>query len=598
MNTYTRRAAIVLLLFITHSQAGAAGEAELINQYMARWHETGRFNGTVLVAKDGDVVCAKGFGLADHERNIPNGPDTRFKIMSISKQFTTVLVLQLAAEGRIDLDAKLTEYLPDYRKDTGDRVTIDHLLQHTAGIPCYINDGHLRPEGKPVYDWAAQYDRDRFVRDFLSGDFLFEPGTQYKYSNTGYYLLALVIEAVTGDSYGENLERRILKPLGMTNTGVDTDSRSISNLALGYAKAPGGFVTGRPSNPDNLLGAGNLYSTVGDLLAWNLALESAKVLPEKWRDKMFEVYWEEAREGHAYSLNYFAYPGRNGEEVRFTGFSGGGPTGFNTDAYRFPDSGLIVVILENSSQYNHWRIGPGINEIMAGNESRMPRPLLSDALVETVARRGLPSALVQYKDIEENHRDEYARGPDEREINAYGYGALGQGDVDLAIEILKLNVELFPNSWNVYDSLGEAYLAAGEAKLSEQNYAIAREVRDRQDVIIEQLRQGDYDGAREIVARAHAKDPDVQLLEGARIGPFFEQVLSAGDYEKALEVCSVWALANPGTPGPYFSLARVHKGRGDVDEAKACYHKIIEMQPDGRAAEAARKMMEEADGGS
>jgi tetratricopeptide (TPR) repeat protein len=240
-------------------------------------------------------------------------------------------------------------------------------------------------------------------------------------------------------------------------------------------------------------------------------------------------------------------------------------------------------------------IGPGINEIMAGNEPRTPRPLISDALVETVARRGLPAALAQYKDISENRRDDFARGPDERGINAYGYSALQLNDVDMAIEIFKLNVELFPNSWNVYDSLAEAYLAAGDAELSEKNYAIAREVRDRQTVIIGHLREGDYEAAKRVIARAHDTDPELQIMEGARIGPFFEEFLMKGDHDKALEICSVWALANPGAPGPYFSKARIYKAMGDKDEAKACYRKIIDMQPEGRAAEAARKMIEETD---
>lgn len=208
---------LLALLSLT-SPARAGGEAAAIDGYLSRWHETGRFNGVALVAKDGETVFAKGYGQANMEWNIPNAPDTKFKIHSISKQFTTVLVLQLAAEGTIDLDGKLTDYLPDYRQDTGGRVTIDHLLRHTAGIPCYINDSHRRPEGKPVYEWGGHYERNQFVRDFLSDDFLFEPGTEYKYSNTGYYLLALVVEAVTGKTYEENLRERIFGPLGMKNS--------------------------------------------------------------------------------------------------------------------------------------------------------------------------------------------------------------------------------------------------------------------------------------------------------------------------------------------------------------------------------------------
>ena len=586
---------VVYLLFVIlfgPAPAAANDKTKAIDDYVTRWHEVKRFNGSVLVAERGDVVFKKGYGPADVERNVPNRSDTKFKILSISKQFTTVMVFQLAAEGKLRLDDKLTNYLPNYRRDTGGRVTIDHLLRHTSGIPCYVNDGFRRGEGKPVFDWTAHYDRDRFVADFLSDDLLFEPGSQYKYSNTGYYLLALVIHAVTGKTYEQNLRERILEPLGLKNTGVDHTDRAVSNRAMGYNKGPRGFIPERRQNPDNLLGAGNLYSTVEDLLVWNLALINDRVLPKEWREKMFTPYWKEPREEYAYSVTYFAYPRGSGEEVKFTGFSGGGPWGFNLDAFRFLDSGVIVVIFDNGGQYNHWAIGPGINEILAGNSPNPPLPLVSDVLVETLVQKGLKAAQKQYKDIEQNHREEYARGPAEREINAYGYAALNAGDHDLAVEIFKLNVALYPNSWNVYDSLGEAYLAAGNTELGEKNYAVSRELRDREGNIMEHLRAGRFEEARKIVESAHESDPTLQLLAPERVGPLFDRTLAAGEHDKALELCVVWALANPGVVGPYFSMARVYNAQGKTEEAKSCYRKILEMNPEGRAADAARKMLE------
>jgi CubicO group peptidase (beta-lactamase class C family) len=583
-----------IVLLSSTAPTRAEGEAEHIDRYVSRWHEVGRFNGVVLVAKDGKTVLSKGYGEANMEWNIPNAPDTKFKLHSISKQFTTVLVLQLAAEGRIDLDGRLTDYLPDYRKDTGDRVTIDQLLRHTAGIPCYINDSHRRPQGRPVYRWGGHYGRDEFVRDFLSDDFLFEPGSNYKYSNTGYYLLALVVEAVTGKTYDENLAERIFDPLGMKNSGVDRHSRVLVKRADGYRKAPGGYVNVAYENPDNLLGAGNIYSTVEDLLVWNLALETDAVLPKEWREKMFTPYWKEPRQEHAYSLNYFTYRRASGEEVRFTGFSGGGP-GFNTDALRFPETGVIVVILDNSTQYNHWRMGPAIDEIMSGGDPRMPRPLVSDALVETLVEGGLQAALRLREDIEHNRRDDFDRSSVEQEINSYGYGALGRGDVNLAIEIFKLNVALFPNSWNVYDSLGEGYLAAGETALSQENYATSRELRNRENTIMEHIRSGAFEEARRLIDRAHESDSSLRLLTPARIGPYFEEVVASGDYDRALELCRVWAAANPDTPGPYFSMARVYEAKEDAENTKSCYRTIIEMEPEGRAAETARKRLENAE---
>jgi len=572
--------------------AGSANDISAIDEYLTHWHETGRFNGVVLVAKDGETIFQKGYGLANREWGIPNTPDTRHKIHSISKQFTTVLVLQLAAEGVIELDGKLTDYLPSYRRDTGDRVTIDHLLRHTAGIPCYINDSDRRSEEQPVYEWRARYDRKQFVADFLSDDLMFEPGSEFKYSNTGYYLLALVVEAVTGKTYEENLHQRILEPLGMHNTGVDSDDRIIPRRASGYRKAPGGYINVEYDNPDNLIGAGNLYSTVGDLLVWNLALLTDRVLPAPWREKMFEVYSEEPGVAHAYSVNYFTYRGPSGEEVRFTGFSGGGP-GFNTDAFRFLDSGVIVVIFDNSTQYNHWRMGPAINEILAGGTPPTPLPLLSDLLVETIAARGLAAARTQYADITANHRDDYDGGSLELEVSGHGRAALALHENDLAIEIFRLNVELDPNSWRVYRDLAEAYHAAGDAAEGERLSAMADEMRNRESAIMEYLRSGAYDEARRIIQRAHEIDPDVQLLTPSRIGPYFDETLMSGESEKALELCRIWALANPGTVGPYFSMARVYRSQGNIEQLRATYERILEIQPEGRSADAARRALAE-----
>lgn len=594
MTTSTRLASLSVLIpvFFLGPVAGPVNDTSAIDEYVTRWHETGRFNGVVLVAKDGETVFERGYGLADMEWGIPNTPDTRFKIHSISKQFTTVLVFQLAAEGVIHLNGKLTDYLPDYRRGTGDRVTIDHLMRHTAGIPCYINDSNLRSNEQPIYEWRGHYERRQFVRDFLSDDLMFEPGSEFKYSNTGYYLLALVIEAVTGKTYEENLRERILEPLGMRNSGVDSDDRIIPRRARGYRKAPGGYINVEYDNPDNLIGAGNLYSTAGDLLIWNLALATDRVLPAPWREKMFGVYSEEPGMAHAYSVNYFTRRRPSGESMRFTGFSGGGP-GFNTDVFRFLDSGVLVAIFDNTTQYNHWRMGPAINGILVGETPPMPLPLLSDLLVETVADRGLTSALEQYASITENRRDEYAAGSLELEISAHGRAALAQHENDLAIEISRLNVELYPNSWRVYRDLGDAYDAAGEEGEGERYAAIAHDMRNRESTILEHLRSGAYEDARRIIQAAHEADPELQLLTPSQVGPYFDETFMSGDSEKALEICRIWALANPGAVGPYFSMARVYRDLGNVEQLRAMYERILEIQPEGRAADNARRALEE-----
>lgn len=166
-------AALLLLAAVPRCLVAQSGELGRVDAYVQRWHEVGRFNGVVLVARGDSVLYERGFGLANREWEIPNTPDTKFDIGSITKQFTTVIVFQLVAEGRLRLEDRLTDHIPEYRRDTGDRVTLDHLLRHTSGIPCYVRDwqstaeerargdpGPLREHLRPAYLIRVHMSRD------------------------------------------------------------------------------------------------------------------------------------------------------------------------------------------------------------------------------------------------------------------------------------------------------------------------------------------------------------------------------------------------------------------------------------------------------
>ena len=169
------------ILFVA-AAASAQDKARAIDSLLTFCHENKLFNGSALVAENGTVIFKKGYGMANFDWSIPNTPDTKHRIASITKQFVAMLVLQMVEKGKIKLDGKLTEYLPDYRKDTGDRVTIHHLLTHTSGIPSYT--------GLP-YVWSDStrnpYTTEYVIKTFCSGDLEFEPGTQYRYNNSGFW---------------------------------------------------------------------------------------------------------------------------------------------------------------------------------------------------------------------------------------------------------------------------------------------------------------------------------------------------------------------------------------------------------------------------
>src|SRR5687768_11004790 len=221
----------VIVLFIYPYAALAQDRAAKIQEVLALAHKYKQFNGSALVAQNGKVVYKGAFGMANMEWGIPNTPDTRFRLGSITKQFTAALTLQLVEQGKIKLDGKITDYLPDYRQDIGQKVTVHHLLTHTSGIPSYTGQpGFFENVSRNPYKVVD------FVKQYASGDLEYEPGSKYSYNNSGYFLLGAIIERVTGKSYEQVLKENILDPAGMKNTGYDHHDTLIPKRAAGYAK--------------------------------------------------------------------------------------------------------------------------------------------------------------------------------------------------------------------------------------------------------------------------------------------------------------------------------------------------------------------------
>jgi CubicO group peptidase (beta-lactamase class C family) len=281
--TRLRVLTLVLLTVVFQATALAQDKVTKIDQLVALHAKYGQFNGAVLVVDNGKVIYKKGFGLANMEWNIPNAPDTKFRLGSITKQFTATLILQLVEQGKIKLDGKLVDYLPDYRKDTGSKVTIHHLLSHTSGIPSYTAlPGFFENVSRNPFTV------DEFVKKYASGDLEFEPGTKFVYNNSGYFLLGAIIEKVTGKPYEQVIKQNIFDPLGMKNSGYDHWGTILNKRATGYTKTAAGYDTAPYLDMSIPYAAGSLYSTVEDLYLWDQALYGEKVLSAKSKELLFK----------------------------------------------------------------------------------------------------------------------------------------------------------------------------------------------------------------------------------------------------------------------------------------------------------------------
>lgn len=281
----SRYGAVCAVFFLLPLPIFAQGQSELIDRYVQAYHQKGLFDGAALVAKSGEVIFKKGYGLANREWDVPFEPGTKMAIGSLTKSLTSLLVMQQVEMGKIELDGKINDYLPEYRRDTGERVSIHHLLSNTSGIPDIMDYPEMRSNLI-----RNSYTLDYGIKHFCSGDLEFEPGSKFKYSSSGYLILGAILESVTGKSYESLLEESILKPAGMTNTGVDRDSLILKKRASGYVQKDNHLIREPYMNMDLATSAGGIYSTVEDLYQFSRALSAGKLLSKKYQDIMFEPY--------------------------------------------------------------------------------------------------------------------------------------------------------------------------------------------------------------------------------------------------------------------------------------------------------------------
>jgi CubicO group peptidase (beta-lactamase class C family) len=316
-----------------------------------------RFSGTVLVAKDGQVLFSAAYGLADREQGTPNTPRTLFRIGSMNKMFTAVAVLQLVEAGKLELSAPVGDYLTGYSsQDVAAKVTVHHLLTHTAGTGNIFGPEFTahRQELRELSDYVRLYG-DREPE--------FEPGSQWKYSNYGYILLGALVEKVTGQTYYDYVNARIYQAANMTATGSQPEHEAVADLSTGYTKPPG--TTTWVPNTDTLpwrgTSAGGGYSTAQDLARFARALLDHRLLRED-STRLLITGKADIAPGARYAYGFADH--RDGEGNGSVGHDGGAP-GMNGSLWISPKSGYVVVALANMDP-------PAAQRIASWLDARLP----------------------------------------------------------------------------------------------------------------------------------------------------------------------------------------------------------------------------------
>ena len=269
---------LIVNIFLVYSVP--ASPKATIAKLLENANAKGEFSGVVLIAKGDEIIYKGAVGQANRDWKILNDTDTKFRICSITKQFTAMLVMQLVEAGKINLDSTVADYLPEFRRETASKIKIRGLLLSASGLP-------VLPDEFYVSEDAKMADANFVINKYLQGDLLFEPGAKFNYNNGDFIILGAIIEKVSGKNYEANLREKILQPLGMKNTGLLKNENIIENLASGYSFKDSKFFNESFVQIQNFSAAGAMYSTAGDLLLWDKALMSNKILSKKFTDEMF-----------------------------------------------------------------------------------------------------------------------------------------------------------------------------------------------------------------------------------------------------------------------------------------------------------------------
>lgn len=454
----TLPAALLVACVSTLSLSGSeTAVTQSLDRLASSYHSAGKFNGTLLVVKDGKTLLEKGYGLSSFEGKLPNSPETKHWFASVSKLFTATTVMRLVDQGKLSLDSKVADLLPNYRKDTGNRITVRMLLNHTSGVPDYLHLPGLGPEGFAREVGIGPIDLAGFIRRWCSGDLAFEPGTQWRYSNSGYVLLGAIVEAVTGKPFNRVMKEQVLDPAGLKDTfDMASNPRGVvAGLTPGYETSGTRTLTHRPWNLSATYAAGSLVGTVRDLHRFSLAIDAPGFLSTSSREAMFTEglgHWGCGWEVRSLPIG----PARAPRLVS-------GHEGYLywtlARVYRVPEERLFVAMVNNTGDAPLSRLFEGITDVLAGRVPGVPRPDVSRTLRQALDQGSPQDITLRFQAVKREESEVWDCS--ERVLNAFGYELLQEGNLEAAVATFRLAVASYPASGNAWDSLAEGLVAAG-----------------------------------------------------------------------------------------------------------------------------------------
>ena len=420
-------------------------------------HSNGMFNGAVLVMKNDSVIYKKSFGFANEQTKEKITPESVFYIASISKQFTAMGIMILQQQGKLSYDDKIKDFFPDYPTYL-ENITIRQLLNHTSGITDTEYYKLTNPSNKDVFESLMKQDSLEL-----------ENGKTFRYSNSGYVMLALIIQKVSGKPIEQFFNEEIFEPLEMKNTTANkVIIEKITNKVDGY-----NLIGSKVDYKSSVVGPGGIYSTLNDLEKWSKALNTNKLISKKTLNEAFEngkiiegsISINMNGQKYGYGFGWMPYEKNGKKYVQHDG---------SVESYRslvkknLSDGYDYIFLTNQGAKLAMNELTKSIDTILEQSKYQKPKiPIINKILSELKINNSSKLASNVKNKIDKNPND---YSIDENSINGLAYTFLRDNQPKIAIEVFKLNTELNPKSANAFDSLAEGYFSNDQFKLSKENY--------------------------------------------------------------------------------------------------------------------------------
>lgn len=428
------------------------------------------YNGVLVVSDNSNSLLKRTFGYSNYEHRIKNDLNTKFRIASVSKMFTSYAIYILADKRLINLNSSIRSFIPSLNKKFKN-ITVNQLILHTSGLTRSIDN----LGGKTNHN---SYTNDELISIINSTDLQSVPGKSFSYSNVGFSLLGIIIENITKKTYADAMNYLVFNPLGLKNTGHEIEGKILLNKANGYNWIGQNIYNSNHENKSHVIAAGSLFSSANDLILFSKEIINGSLLSKEMHKKYLKIVSNNRTGGGWVSWGYKA----NLENEKKKGqlvMHGGSSPGFRAVICIFLDHKKIVVGLSNQTPINTSIIYNRFGNVALGLTIEPIHKPLIDEIISDVLKDNQEKALLKYNILKIKHPNKQTiRTTD---LNSLGYTYLGYNQFKKAIYVFKFATKLFPNNANIFDSYAEALLSSGNHKKAIEMYNKSLQLNPKND---------------------------------------------------------------------------------------------------------------------